>query len=89
MREDTMLTYDYIHDFPASATVCIPGTTHRLQTAALHVDVKVPDRHGRLIPYFLGWWHQIDPASYDVQVHLMTNRHGGIILLTRAEQPCT
>jgi hypothetical protein len=80
-----MLTYDYMHDFAATADVVIPGTTHQCQTTALDIAVKVPDQHRRLIPYFLPWWFHVDPQTFDVFVHLTTNRHAGVVLLRKAQ----
>lgn len=81
-----MQTYDSITDFAETATIAIPGITHRLGTNLLQVHVKVRGRVS-LIDYYLPWWYEITPDTFDVVVHLSSNGHRGIILLTR-ETPC-
>lgn len=79
-----MLTYDYITDFHETAKVTILGTTHGLGPTAIGIDVKVLRRDGMLIPYSFPWWaNPPDPTTGDITVHLFTNRHSGVVFLTR------
>ena len=77
-----MLTYDYIRDFSETATILIPGTEHRLETAALAIQVKMRGQSS-MIDYCLTHTFWVEPETYDVHIHLLSNRHRVRVILIR------
>ena len=77
-----MQTYDYILDFADTASLRIPGTQHNLGTAAFTVHIKMRGRIG-LMDCWMPWWSAIDPDTFDVAIHLHSNRQRGLVLLMR------
>jgi hypothetical protein len=81
-----MLTYDYITDVDVTTSpfITIPGTEHRLGTAALDIAVKMPSEHG-LVDYPTTYGRTVNPETFDVVIAVLSNNHHLVIILTKQQ----
>jgi hypothetical protein len=73
----------YTQPFAEVHTITIPSHVHGLGMTGFTVEVSLrsllPGTRG-LTPYPFPWWDAVAPNG-DVTVHLMSNRHSGVVIL--------